>query len=108
MGLKLAEYALFGLTAILIKEMKLSKFRIINCFGFRDSGEIKLESPSDIIYLLGRNSSGKSSVLKAIESFEAGVVPSEEPNFINFKTTNEQPSLVASFTPAILISNYAT
>ncbi len=77
--------------------MKLKTFKIINCFGFRDSGEINLSDEHNFIYLLGRNSSGKSSVLNAIKYFEWNAKPSEKANFQNFNDSGETPALVAKY-----------
>ncbi len=65
--------------------MKLETFRIRNCFGFVDSREIELGVPGNLVYFLGRNSSGKTSVLRAISYFEHGKVPQEQPNFHNYE-----------------------
>src|SRR5689334_5244243 len=77
--------------------MKLKSFRIINCFGFQNSGEINLDSAHNFIYLLGRNSSGKSSVLNAIKYFEQGITPSEQQNFKNFNDSGAQSAFVATY-----------
>lgn len=77
--------------------MKLESFRIINCFGFRDSGQIGLDSAHNFIYLLGRNSSGKSSVLNAIKYFELGIIPRQQQNFKNFNDSGAEPALVATY-----------
>jgi recombinational DNA repair ATPase RecF len=82
--------------------MKLKSFRIINCFGFRDSGQINLDSAHNFIYLLGRNSSGKSSVLNAIKYFELGIVPNQQPNFNNFNDSGAQSALVATYKESTL------
>lgn len=68
--------------------MKISTFRILNCFGFADSGLIELSTARDFLYILGRNSSGKSSLLNAIRYFAYGEVPSEKPNFRNFEPSS--------------------
>ena len=77
--------------------MKLSSFQIINCFGFRDSGEINLLSNKNLIYVLGRNSSGKSTLLNAIKHFELYKLPSEHTNFTNFNPSDETPRLISKF-----------
>src|SRR5689334_11156960 len=77
--------------------MKIQSFRIVNCFGFHDSGEINLQSEHNFIYLLGRNSSGKSSVLNAIKYFEWGINLSEQQNFKNFNDSGTQSRLVATY-----------
>jgi len=50
--------------------MRLLSFRIRNCFGFVDFGSIDLDVPGNLVYFLGRNSSGKTSVLRAISFME--------------------------------------
>lgn len=77
--------------------MKLSTFQIINCFGFRDSGVVNLINSNDFIYILGRNSSGKSSLLNSIKYFEYGNTPSKMKNFQNFNKPNTQSKLIAKF-----------
>ncbi len=77
--------------------MKLASFRILNCFGFSDSGEINFLNPNNFVYLLGRNSSGKSSLLNAIDYFEVNRIPSEKRNFLNFNDTGSTASLIATF-----------
>ena len=67
----------------------MESFRIRNCFGFVDSGEIDLSEPGNLVYFLGRNSSGKSSVLRAISCFEYGEVPQEYRNFTNYEAPEE-------------------
>jgi hypothetical protein len=67
--------------------MRLEAFQIIKCFGFIDSGEIDLSAPGNLVYFLGRNSSGKTSVLRAISHFEHGQVPAQHPNFENYERT---------------------
>ena len=65
--------------------MKLKSFRILNCFGFWDSDEIDLSDPGNLMYFLGRNSSGKTSVLRAISYLELGKKPRDHPNFMNYE-----------------------
>lgn len=77
--------------------LKLEKFRIINCFGFDDSGEIEISTPGNLLYLLGRNSSGKTSVLTALSSFEYGKVPQTYARYANFEGTRKAPRLRAKF-----------
>lgn len=78
--------------------MKLSTFRIRNCLGFGDSGHIELSTPKDFIYVLGMNSSGKSSLLNAIRYFASGEVPEEKNNFQNFESTDEASGFEAHYT----------
>lgn len=65
--------------------MRLESFRIYNCFGFVDSGEIDLSTPANLTYFLGRNSSGKTSVLRAIAAFASARVPAQQINFENYE-----------------------
>lgn len=65
--------------------MRLESFHIRNCFGFVDSGEIDLSDPGNLVYFLGRNSSGKTSVLRAISCLEYGQVPAQHPRFENYE-----------------------
>ncbi len=82
--------------------MRLIAFRIINCFGFHDSGDIDLSDPQSLFYVLGRNSSGKSAFLEALDSFRYGIVPSElyTQRFANFEPTEHEPVLVATYSIA--------
>lgn len=77
--------------------MKLTIFQIINCFGFRDSREVNLLNSNNFIYILGRNSSGKSSLLNSIKYFEYGNTPSKMKNFQNFNKPDTQSKLIARF-----------
>lgn len=88
--------------------MKLSTFQIINCFGFRDSGKVNLLNPNNLIYILGRNSSGKSSLLNSIRYFEINNVPSEKPKFHNFNKAETSPTLKAIFLFETSKLNYQT
>ncbi len=78
--------------------MKLSSFQIINCFGFKDSGNVNfLNSKDNFIYILGRNSSGKSSLLNAVKYLEVEIIPSQMPKFQNFNKTSVNPLFKANF-----------
>jgi AAA15 family ATPase/GTPase len=77
--------------------VKLITFKIVNCFGFRDSEWLNLKDEHNFIYILGRNSSGKSSVLNAIKYFEWGSTPSQQPNFQNFNDSGKAQALIATF-----------
>ena len=77
--------------------MKLEKFQIINCFGFDDSEEIEILTPANLTYFLGRNSSGKTSVLTALSLFRYGQRPSTYARFKNFESSGEDPALRAKF-----------
>ena len=52
---------------------------------------------NNFIYLLGRNSSGKSSFLLALKHLRYGLVPRTHPRFANFEPTADEPSLLAEF-----------
>ncbi len=77
--------------------MRLESFRIRNCFGFVDSGEINLGDQGNLTYFLGRNSSGKTSVLRAVSSFEHGLTPPDQPRFENYERPVGQEILCARF-----------
>lgn len=65
--------------------MKLHSVQVYHCFGFGDSGPAELTSPSGIVTILGRNSSGKSSLLSAIGSLNPdGEAPNQNLRFENF------------------------
>jgi len=64
--------------------MTLEYFQICNCFGFKDSGKIDFSSETSLYTILGKNSSGKTSVINAIEAFEYGKALNEAPRFHNF------------------------
>ncbi len=78
--------------------MRLETFQIKNCFGFRDSGPVQLTDAHKMIYVLGRNSSGKTSLLRAIGALEYDETPQDYPNYINFSPTDEEPKLRGEFT----------
>lgn len=77
--------------------MRLLAFQILNCFGFRNSGRVNLQDSYNLIYILGRNSSGKSSLLNAIKYFDLGIVPKEQPNFRNFNAGEDNQFLIAEY-----------
>jgi hypothetical protein len=77
--------------------LRLESFRIQDCFGFVDSDEITLGTPGNLVYFLGRNSSGKTSVLRSICHFEYGEVPEQHPNFLNYERYGAEPMLRAYF-----------
>lgn len=77
--------------------MKLTTFQIINCFGFRDSREVNLLNSNNFIYILGRNSSGKSSLLNSVKYFEYGITPSKMKNYQNFNKPDIQSKFIAKF-----------
>lgn len=83
--------------------MRLSSFRIYGCFGFDDSREVDLDPAGGITYLLGRNSSGKTSFLQALLHLESGMKPKDYKNFENFSPPQAPPKLVAQFTCDIML-----
>jgi predicted ATP-dependent endonuclease of OLD family len=74
--------------------MKLEHLRISNCFGF-GSTEVNLESR--LIYILGRNSSGKTALLDGINNIAPHRIPDDHPRFTNFRPTTSLPQITASF-----------
>lgn len=77
--------------------IELKSFQVKNCFGFGDSGEVNLDNPHNMLYILGRNSSGKTSLLTAIKYFEHGLTPQDYPNYVNFRPTQERTRMIAKF-----------
>jgi predicted ATP-dependent endonuclease of OLD family len=77
--------------------MSLKSYQIRGCFGFEDSGEILFDNPKNFYYILGINSSGKSSFLRAINSFGKDMVPRDVKNFENFNSSPDQPFLIAKY-----------
>lgn len=64
--------------------MKISKFRIKNYRSIKDSGEVNVTD--SLFVLAGQNESGKSSVLEALNAFEA---EESEKESLNFELENE-------------------
>ena len=77
--------------------MKLTSFRIKACFGFVDSDQIDLENTKNLIYVLGRNSSGKTSFLTALAYFAPHLTPESYQNFANFDPSSQEPHLLAEY-----------
>ena len=77
--------------------MRLVSFQIKECFGFRDSGLVDLKDPTNLIYLLGRNSSGKTSFLTALAHFAPNLTPQAHPNFVNFDRSTQLSSLAGKY-----------
>ncbi len=77
--------------------MQLVSFQIKECFGFRDSGRINLDDPTNLIYILGRNSAGKTSFLTALAHFDRNLIPQDHPNFVNFDPSSDPPSLICEY-----------
>lgn len=75
--------------------MHLNELHITNCFGFASTSANL--SPSRIT-ILGRNSSGKTALLDAINNLAPGRVPQDHPRFRNFRPTEHNPLLTATFT----------
>lgn len=79
--------------------MKLKSFRVLECFGFKDSDWVNFESKSkhNLFYVIGRNSSGKSTLLKALYSFGYGKEPRSVEGFENYTKIGQDPRLEATF-----------
>jgi len=77
--------------------MQLVSFQIKECFGFRDSGRVDLQDPTNLIYVLGRNSSGKTSFLTALEHFAPSLTPQTHTNFANFNPSSQAPCLLGEY-----------
>ena len=75
--------------------MRVNSYRIVNCFGFLDSGEIMLSDSTNVIYLLGKNSSGKTSVLTAMEAMSSDRLPRDYPRFENFNNSSDLTPTIA-------------
>ncbi len=73
--------------------MKLIKFRIKNFRSIIDSGDCYLTD--NITILAGKNESGKTSVLEALEDFDADKTIRKEA--IPIKNTNNKPSISVTF-----------
>ncbi len=69
--------------------MKLKQFKAKNCFGFGDSDYLVLDSKSEFYTILGRNSSGKTSLLNAISSLKLDIKPGENKRFRNFSDDSD-------------------
>ena len=74
--------------------MRLHNVRILNCFGFADA---TIDLTPDLVYILGRNSSGKTALLDAINHLAPQRVPQSHPRFANFKATTQHPQLTGTF-----------
>src|SRR5260370_38400122 len=81
--------------------MQLVSFQIKECFGFRDSGRVDLEDPTNLIYILGRNSSGKTSFLTALAHFAPSLIPEAHANFANFDPSSQIPYLLGEYRECI-------
>jgi AAA15 family ATPase/GTPase len=77
--------------------VQLVSFQIKECSGFPDSGEIDLQDPTNLIYVLGRNSSGKTSFLTALSYFAPNLTPRDYQNFKNFDSSTRAPYLISKF-----------
>src|SRR5229473_1259386 len=55
------------------------------------------EDPTNLIYVLGRNSSGKTSFLTALAHFAPSLIPQAHPNFVNFERTSQASYLVGKY-----------
>ncbi|MEO7003136.1 MAG: hypothetical protein ABI068_15075 [Ktedonobacterales bacterium] len=77
--------------------MRLVSFDVKHCFGFRNRGVVNLDDRTNLIYLLGKNSSGKTSFLTAMASMSSTLPPVQQPNFANFDPTSDVSLLVAKY-----------
>ncbi len=77
--------------------MQLVSFQIKECFGFRDPDRVDLEDPTNLIYILGRNSSGKTSFLTALAHFAPSLIPQAHPNFVNFNPSTDRRYLLGEY-----------
>ncbi len=75
--------------------MHLEELRITNCFGFANT---TANLNPNHITILGRNSSGKTALLDAIDNLSQGRVPENHPRFKNFRPTDRNPLLTATLT----------
>lgn len=66
--------------------MRLKYFKAVDCFGFGEDAILTLDSMGSLYTILGRNSSGKSSLLDAIKSleFDSEKPPNKFKRFKNF------------------------
>jgi energy-coupling factor transporter ATP-binding protein EcfA2 len=74
--------------------MHLNELRITNCFGFANT---RISLAPNLLTILGRNSSGKTALLDAINSLAPQRSPEDHPRFINFRPTSDNPQLTATF-----------
>ncbi len=81
--------------------MRLQTFRIRYCFGFVDSGEINLGEPNNLVWVLGRTSSDKSSVLRVLEQLALGKRPDSIPG--SPTSTRRPATSTASWKPSSLL-----
>lgn len=77
--------------------VRLLSFWVENCFGFLDSGQVDLYDPSNLIYILGRNSAGKTALLTAIAHFAPDRKPEDYANFANYNSRADTPHLTARY-----------
>jgi energy-coupling factor transporter ATP-binding protein EcfA2 len=87
----------------------LNTLRIFNCFGF---GDATVNLQPDLVYVLGRNSSGKTALLDAVNSLALSRIPRDHPRFTNFRpTSDENPRIRGTFvdvTPPVTIELAST
>lgn len=77
--------------------MRLMSFQVKNCFGFVDSSQIELAEPDNLIYVLGRNSAGKTALLTALAHLSPQNDLEKAPNLINYNRRGETPRLIAHY-----------
>jgi predicted ATP-dependent endonuclease of OLD family len=71
--------------------MKLKTFRIRNFRSIVDSG-IQTVSPDNINVLIGQNEAGKTSILKALHSFETGIISMDD-----IRSVGDLPEIYCEF-----------
>jgi energy-coupling factor transporter ATP-binding protein EcfA2 len=74
--------------------MDLEHVRVINCFGFADTS---VNLTPRLVYVLGRNSSGKTSLLDSINHLSPVRVPQDHPRFANFQPTETNSQIAGRF-----------
>ncbi len=77
--------------------MRLQNLRITNCFGFTDT---TIDLTPNLVYVLGRNSSGKTAILTALSNLSATKNPGKDARAQNFNPIKDKPFLRAMFTLA--------
>jgi predicted ATP-binding protein involved in virulence len=85
--------------------MRLQQVRITNCFGFTDT---TIDLAPNLVYILGRNSSGKTAILTAISNLSPAKNPAKDPRAENFTPTKDTPFFQARFTVSKTPREHAT
>lgn len=77
--------------------MKLLNCKIVKCFGFEDSGWVNFDTKQNIFHVLGRNSSGKTALLDALEYLKYERNVDDYERFQNFDSTTDDAYVLAEF-----------